>query len=133
MKASACYSIPVYTASATPADSTTYYFGASGAGAATTGTSPVYPLKAGCIRGVSILMAGTAGTSEATAFSIVVSSPASTTTINAAVDCSVVPQQIRLSNVAIPVDEGANIQIKFIAPAWVTNPIISFKGYLLMS
>lgn len=123
---------------ATPADSTTYYSGASGfAIGVTEGIHRMYIPKAGTIRAAYITFINNtlAGTSETSTVSLRINATTDHT-ISAAVQNNAavtVPAVVSKTDFAIEVAQGDFFEIKWVTPAWVTNPntvIIQFNIYI---
>ncbi len=118
------YVLTAYSATFSPSDSTTYYWGSfyNATPATTGGTSRIYIPKAGIIKKVYALVsvASTLGSAETSTMSIRLNDTTDTTISSAILTTAA--QQVYSATTAITVAEGDYIQIKWVTPAWTTNP-----------
>jgi hypothetical protein len=130
---------PVYTISFTgpvtwsPVDSTTYYSGIPPVVPTTTNAiRKVYIRRNGIIRVAEMYTyANTAGSSEA--WSLYVRVNDTTDTLIATVSVSTNERVFSNSTINLPVSAGDFIELKWVCPAWATNPInVQLGGYLLV-
>lgn len=107
-----------------PADATTYYFGAWLMDVATTGATngQIYMPRAGIITRADVYMlAGVLGTAETSTMSIRLNNTTDTT-ISAAIALAGSPFHVVNSSLGISVATTDYINIKWATPTWVTNP-----------
>lgn len=128
------YSLPVTATFHNPLDSTTYYFGNKNAIAPETSgaNSRVYILKTGMIRKGAIW--AFTENANGTAEDIVMSIRINNTTDYAFATVGVVGSKLFANyELNIPVAQGDYVTIKFVTPAWVTNPArVHYMGNLLI-
>jgi hypothetical protein len=111
-----------------PSDATTYYIGSQlgVAPASNAGFTRIYVPHAGVVVGVyiSIVVAGTNGTSETSTISIGVNN-SSFTTVSSAVTADGGASPTTFSNTAlgIAVVAGDYLEIRWVTPTWATNPL----------
>lgn len=107
-----------------PSDSTTYYFGSqTGITPSTTAaTARVYIPKAGTIKTIYayVSVLGTLGTSETSTLSLRLNNSTDTTITSSLVTTAV--SQVFSATVSIAVVAGDYFEIKWVTPAWATNP-----------
>lgn len=119
------YTLQLGMSTNTPVDSTTYYGGSYAAFGALTvdGSARVYIPKAGTIKSVYVLFNnfGTVGTAETSTLSLRLNGTTDTT-INASFATNTTPQSFNITGQSIAVVAGDSINLKWVAPAWVTNP-----------
>jgi hypothetical protein len=112
-------------AQANPADATTYYFGStpSVAMGSTAASQRVYIPKAGTITACYLFFNnnGTLGSSETSTVSIRLNNTTDTT-CNASVTNAAVGTAFSGTGLSISVAAGDYLEMKWVAPTWVTNP-----------
>lgn len=108
---------------ATPADSTSYYFGSwdNLNFNATAYERKIYILRAGVIVGADVLFRQSAGTAETSTMSIRLNNTTDTT-ISAAIVNNAAETHVSNLTLGITVAAGDAIEIKWTTPAWATNP-----------
>lgn len=109
----------------TPADATTYYFGAFPGGTLGTaaGNQRVYIPFAGIIRSAYVFITCVAGSNEVSTMSIRLNDTTDTT-ISAAINLSASPFVVNNTGLNIAVAAGDWITIKWVTPTWATNPTV---------
>lgn len=117
------YIITAQAATQTPADSTTYYWGANFTNAPTTTATNrrIYILKAGTIKAIALNMVNGAGTSENSTMNIRLNNTTDTAFVTT-IDMSTTTSFYQNTSLSIPVAVGDYIELKWVTPAWVTNP-----------
>jgi hypothetical protein len=118
-----CLAIPAGFASSSPADGTTYYFGAFPhlALSTTAANQRLYIMRAGTVVAADVFMVCTTGTSEASTMSFRLNNTTDTT-ISAAVALNATPFHVQNVALSIAVAVGDYFEIKWVTPTWVTNP-----------
>ena len=109
---------------AAPADSTTYYMGClAAAPSSTAALARVYIQKAGSIKlgRFTVRNTGTGGTTETSTVSVRLNNTTDTE-ISAAVTTDQTFQSFTSGALAVAVAAGDYVEIKWVTPAWVTNP-----------
>lgn len=132
LKSQAAFTIQVNTIGNTPADSTTYYFGGSFGTTAGTiaGNRRIY-IPANCkITGAYFVFSQNAGSAETSSLYIRVND-----TTDYLVSSSVVNNATTAvasnTSLSISLSAGSYIEMKWITPAWATNPtLVSISGIL---
>lgn len=108
-----------------PADSTTYYYGHAITGSPTTSanTRPVTIYRAGTIYSISLIFVveGTLATAETFTTSFRLNNTTDTT-ISAVCKMDAAYQKYSTTGLSIAVASGDTFEIKFVTPAWATNP-----------
>lgn len=119
---SAGYTLPFATdGNFSPADSTTYYFGEYVTTSAT--AAPIWLPRAGTVKAVymSVVVGGTLGTTETSTLSFRLNNTTDTT-ITSVLTAAAARTDFSNSALAIAVAAGDYCSIKWVTPAWVTNP-----------
>lgn len=113
-----------------PADSTTYFIGAGGVFAPlTTGAIyfPAMPRGGTVTRAyVTVLVAGTLGSAEASTIRVRNTSAATNQNISAALGMSLVNNRVNNTAMTLAFSAGDELSIELVTPAWVTNPTAVF-------
>jgi hypothetical protein len=119
------YTMQAFSTATTPADSTTYYFGAFPLARMTTAALYNLPvIKAGFVVGVAVTVvnnSGTAGTGETSSIYI----RRNNTTdqlISSALTTNTTSATVTNFPFLFPVAAGDRLQVKWVTPAWATNP-----------
>lgn len=117
------YSLTATSANNTPADATTYYFGAHpGTAFATTASRRrVYIPRAGTVKRVDLFFTFVAGSNEQSTMSFRLNDT-SDTSITTTLDLSTNPVAVTNSSLSIAVAAGDFFEIKWVTPTWATNP-----------
>lgn len=108
-----------------PADATTYYFGHPfQAGLNTTaGNRKIRVPKTGTITRVdiSIAVAGTLGSANASVLSLRLNNTTDTT-LDSTMDTTAVYTEVVVTGLSVAVTTGAHLELKWVTPTWTTNP-----------
>ena len=126
------YPLFVQTISASPADTTPFYFGNSPITISTTaGTNKIYIPKSGTINRAYIsFYATTLGTAEVSGLYIRKNN-AQDYMVESVGSMSLIRVHDNRS-IGMPVSAGDYIEIKVIPPAWATNPVGHYSGYVFI-
>jgi hypothetical protein len=117
------YQVPAGFASSSPADATTYYFGAFPhvALGTTAAINRLYLLRAGTVVGADVSIYCTSGSNEQSTISFRLNNTTDTT-ISSVVDLSSAVFHVQNTALSIAVAVGDYFEIKWLTPTWATNP-----------
>lgn len=121
------FGVDLYTVhfgiSVNPADSTTYYFAPWSNGGATTtvGNLKTYIMRAGVVTDIRIFGIVTTGSAETSTISFRLNDTTDTT-ISSTAAFNATPFTIINSGLSIAVAKNDYFNIKWVSPAWATNP-----------
>lgn len=111
------------SSSFSPADATTYYFGAATGQSQAAGFQRIYITKNCTLNSVYGWLQGGNGSSETSTMSIRVNNTTDTT-IRSDINCSAISgvMAFNATGLGVTLSAGDYIEIKWVTPTWVTNP-----------
>jgi hypothetical protein len=117
------YPLVATSANNTPADSTTYYFGAHPGTAITTTAQrrKIFVPCPGTVKRVDLFVTCVTGSNEQSTVSFRLNDTTDTA-ITTTLDLSANPAVVNTTGLSIAVAAGDYFEIKWVTPAWVTNP-----------